>query len=275
MADGGIDGGIDGGAGADGGLDAALPDGALADAEIDAAIPLGPKVRLLRHAYYTDYSGTVFESSAAMSRTGFEIATAGVVNGELLLFVGSIDNGSDTVWPNPIAPGFQELTQHFYGSDGQTYMVAWKIADNEPATYSGTYGSGNVRGSVTISLLAVSGVRRNGAVHGWRGFYDSAPMNPVVGSNIGLTTTIDHCAIVYLSGADWLSTPGSNTFMPPAGYLPVDQVGDRGSNAWDWTSHQVAYRNQEVAGPTGTITGSMTGPFNGSPWTVVIAVAPP
>ena len=85
----------------------------------------------------------------------------------------------------------------------------------------------------------------------------------------------NHCIIVYASGADWAGANGTNTFEPPTGFTPLAEIGDHGSDAWDWSSQQVDYMEQPVAGATGPITGSLTGTYNATAWTVVLALAPP
>lgn len=261
--DGGADGGPDGG-----------PDGG--DARLDGGggtVP--PTPRLITNAWFSNYSGATFSSGVGMAREKYEVPTTGIVDGDLVLFIGSIDNGSNTLWPNPVAPGFTQLAQQFYGNDGQTYVVAWKIANQEPATYSGTYGPGLNSGSSTISLIAVSGVNRAAPINASISTFDpGAGTSPVVGGVIGVRTTVPNCAILYASGADWLGQVGTNTFMPPSGYAPLAQIGDRGGSSWDWTSQQVAWTTQASAGDTGAIVGSMTGTFTGTAWTVVLAIAP-
>jgi hypothetical protein len=126
------------------------------DEPMPGACTDAPVPRHIANAYFTNWSGATFQSPGMM-HGGFEIPTDGIVDGDLVLFIANIDNGGPTVWPDPIAPGFQQLVQQFYGADGQTYVVAWKIAGGEPATYSGTYGGGIMSASATISLVAVSG----------------------------------------------------------------------------------------------------------------------
>jgi hypothetical protein len=244
----------------------------MAGAPSDLASTFQP--RLIANAYFSNYTSTTYKSSG-MSQGGYAIDTAGIVDGDLVFFIGSIDNGSNMIWPNPIAPGFTQIGQAYFGNDGQTFVVQYKIANNEPAQYSGAYGQGNGSGSATISLIAVSGVAANPINNTMVSFDPSTvTMTPVIGQSTGVTTTVPGCAILYMSGADWYNTPGMNTFTPPSGYTPLAQIGDHGNNMWDWTSQQVAYTIQPTAGPTGTISGTMLGTFQGNAWTVIVAVAP-
>ena len=60
-----------------------------------------PTPRLIAQAWFSNASGTTYASTAGMLQTQFEIPTAGIVDGDLVLFIGSIDNGSNT--PDKIA----------------------------------------------------------------------------------------------------------------------------------------------------------------------------
>ena len=131
----------------------------LAGADL-AGVPTTPMPRLIAQAWYSSATATTYASTVGMTKMGFEIPTAGIVDGDLVLFIASIDNGSNTVWPNPIAPGFTQLAQNFYGSDGETFVVAYKLASGEPPKYTGTYGSGIGSGSSAIALIAVSGANK-------------------------------------------------------------------------------------------------------------------
>jgi hypothetical protein len=245
---------------------------ASADGAPDATTGAFPTARLLSTAFYSSVN-----ASAGMAQDGFSIPTNGVVDGELLLFIASIDNGSNTVFPNPIAPGFTQLTQQFYGHDGQTFTVQWKIADHEPVNYSGTYGSGLGSGASVLTLFAIRDFDPTTPINASRVFHDPislADATPVVGTSMGVTTTVDNCLLVYASGADWGGAGGTNTFEHPTGFTPLAEVGDHGDNSWDWTSQQVDGKVQASAGPTGVVTGSLTGTFNGTAWTVLLAIAP-
>jgi hypothetical protein len=226
--------------------------------------------RLISNSYFSNWSGATFSFPSGMSRTN----SAGVVDGDLLLVFASIDNGSDMVWPNPLAPGFNQLAQAFFGSDGETYVVAWKIASGEPATYTGSYGSGVNSGSAVISLIAVSGANRTTPINAFLAGYGSSGASPTIATSPGVTTTVPNCTLLYAAGADWLGTPGSNTFALPAGYSSLTQLGDRGDNNWDWTSQMVGWSPRAVAGATGAISGTLTSTTSGIPWTAVVAIAP-
>jgi hypothetical protein len=197
-----------------------------------------------------------------------------VVDGDLLILIANVDNGSNTLWPNPIAPGFNQLAQVFFGSDGQTYVVAWKLASGEPAMYSGAYGAGVGSSSAVITLIAVAGANRTNPINAFLASNGATGAMPALATSAGVTTTVPNCTILYGAGADWLASPGSNTFLVPAGYSSLMQVGDHGDNNWDWTSEMAAWTTQAAAGPTGSISGTLAGTANGIPWTVVLAIAP-
>ena len=234
-----------------------------------------PTPRLVAQAWFSNYSGTTYASTAGMSKTGFEISTAGIVDGDLVLFIGSIDNGSNTVWPDPLAPGFTQIAQAYYGSDGQTFVVAYKIASGEPPKYTGTYGSGIGSASSTIALIAVSGASSVMPINdSLASFSSAAAMSPVIGGSTGLVTTAANCTLVLAGGVDWSLQTGTNTFTLPSGFTSLSQLGDNGTLAWDWTSQAVSWATQATAGATGAINWSALGPHNGQSWTVLVAVAP-
>jgi hypothetical protein len=237
-----------------------------------------PTPRLIAQAWFSDASGTTHASTAGMLKSQFEIPTAGIVDGDVVLFIGSIDNGSNTVWPNPIAPGFTQLAQSYFGSDGQTFVVAYKVASSEPAKYTGIYGSGIGSGSSAITLIAVSGANRVMPINNSLDAFSSMPgMSPVNGSADGFSTTAANCTLVLAGGVDWLGQGGSNTFTLPSGFTSLSQLGDNGGTGavvWDWTSQQVSWRPQAQAGATGAVNWSATGSFAGQAWTAIVAVAP-
>lgn len=235
-----------------------------------------PVARLISNSFYTDWNGNTFELPANMSHDAFEVSTAGVVNGELLLIIANVDNGSSTLWPNPIAPGFTQLVQSFYGNDGQTYVVAWKIANNEPATYTGTYGNGKGSSSATMTLIAVSGANQTAPInYFYQQYATGSNVNPVPANNPGVTTTVDDCLLIYAAGVDWVGAVNSNTFTQPSGFTQLAALGDRGDNTWDWTSQMVGQKPHPTKGPTGAINGTLTSASSsGLGWSVVVAVAP-
>ncbi len=255
---------------------ATVPGSDLTNAGDLKPVPGAPVPRVLANAYFTNYFGTTFESPVGMSQLGYEIPTAGVVNGELLLFIATIDNNGSNVWPDPFAPGFAQLAQVEYGVDGQNYVVAWKIANNEPAIYSGSYVTNNGSGSTSATLLAVSGAHASAPINVFlSSFASGSEVDPVVAASVGVTTTAANCTLIYAAGADWATGPGSTTFSTPAGYTQLAALGDHGGPMWDWSAHQVAWATQAAAGPTGAVTGSFDGTQSGLGWTVLIAIAPP
>ena len=269
--------------GADAGTDdlAGVPEGDLANAfdlagsDLAGSVPT-PTPRLIAQAWFSDASASTYASTAGMKKTGFEVTTAGIVDGDLVVFIASIDNGSNTVWPNPIAPGFTQIAQNFYGTDGETFVVAYKIASGEPPKYTGTYGSGIGSGSSTIALIAVSGASSVMPIdNSLATFSSAAGMNPVNGGTNGFVTTAANCTLLLAGGADWLGAGGSNAWVLPSGFQSLSQLGDHGTLEWDWTSQQVSWATQATAGATGAVNWSATGsPQNGQSWTVLVAVAP-
>jgi hypothetical protein len=235
----------------------------------------GPSPRIIATANYSDWSGTTY-STSGMSRPGFSIPTAGVQNGDLLLFIASFDNGNDTAWPNPISTGFTQLYQKYYGNDGQTFIISWKIANNEPSTYSGSY-SGVISGSTAIALIAITGANASSPIGPTDFVYEvGASTGTATGSSVGVTTTTANNLIIYAGGGDWESY-STTTVMHnlPLGFSPLVSMGDRGGvPVLDWTSLQIGYKLQPSAGATGTVSGYEIGTSNGLGWGAVVAIKP-
>jgi hypothetical protein len=177
------------------------------------------------------------------------------------------------------APGFNQLTQKFFGADGETYVVAWKIAASEPSHYTINWNPGIVSGSMVMQLVAVRGASATAPINmflgGNVGSDGDAGAQPAVATSPGVTTTVANCTIVYAAGCDWLGSPGSNSFNLPAGFTSIVQSGDRGDNSWDWTSQMIGWKLMASPGATGSLSGTLGGTARGMPWTAVIAIAPP
>ncbi len=241
------------------------------DAGIDGATMTTMVPRLISKAYFSAPGGM---SPAGMSASGFEILTSGIADGDLVLFIANIDNGSTTVWPTPIAQGFHQIAQEFFGSDGQTYVASWKIADHEPDKYAGGYGAGRGSSAATITLLAIAGADPIQPINTFASEFATAARMPTVATSTGVETTVPNTTLIYAAGADWLGEAGSNTVTVPDGFTKLAAFGDKGGMSWDWTSQMVAYRAQPAAGLSGPITGTLLGSVMGMGWTVVLAIAP-
>jgi hypothetical protein len=240
-------------------------------------MPVVPVARVASSAHWTNWFGTEL-TSPGMAMTGYSLPTGDVVDGELLVVIACIDNGSDTLWPDPIGPGFTQLFQKNWGNDGQTCAVATKIAASEPASYTGTYGPGIISGSAVIALLAIdnaSGITAQEFTTGSGG-----GINPVVATSAGVTTTVPDSLVLHVTGADWQCYEVTDvTFTLPTGFSQLFLLTDRGSLITkDWTTMQIATQLQSAPGPTGTImtteTSTGTAACVGTPWSAVLAVAP-
>lgn len=257
------------------GFDALATNDAAAAPDAETA----PAARVVSQAYWTNWFGTEI-GTPGMSMQGYAIDASGVVDGELLLIVACIDNGSDTVWPTPLGPGFEQLHQKLWGNDGQTCAIDWKYAAGEPATYTGTYGPGIVSGSALIALVAIAGVTSLSPISGSSiATGGGAGVNPVMASSIGITTTVPDSLVLYATGSDWECYEVTDvTFTVPEGFTQLFLSSDRGGVMKDWTTFQIATRAMPEPGATGPITNTETSTGSAScvatPWTAALAIEP-
>ena len=247
-----------------------------------ADAPIGPlAARFIANAYREGGNDGVANGTLMMSKMGFGIMSAGVNEGDLVVFIANVDNGAQGFWHLPA--GFNQGVQNVYGQDGQDYVIAWKIATAaEPSYYVGTYTSAaQTSAAATITLISVTGYNPQLPISVWLPTDHYAPTDPADTSSAGITTTADNSMLIFAAGADWTPNGGSNTYVLPADFQLLTSVGDRNTH-WDWTSQVVAYKVQPVAGPTGALTSSLTGrsfpdgatPIPGGGWNVVFAINP-
>ncbi len=212
-----------------------------------------PAVRFVRNAYYSGNS-----RSSGMTSTGFSISTNGIAPGELVILIADVDNGGPQEYP-PMA-GFTQLTRNYWGAgiDGQSFMIAWKIASAmEPATYDETYGDGG-SGATTVTMLAATGFDPEMPLGPFSVNIDTAGSTMPDGWTAGVTTEIDHSALVYVNGADWLIGHGNATFTIPNGFTELTEFGDNGNTGFDWSTQEVAWKVAADAGTTGPVTAKTT-----------------
>jgi len=212
-----------------------------------------------------------------MTISTYEISTAGVVNGDLLIFLGSVDSINSNAWPNPIAPGFTQLDQTYFGQDLQTVVTAWKIANAEPPTYSAPYVGGPAGPmSAALSLIAISGADQAQPLR--QTFSIAQTSQPAANASFsspGVTTTVPNCLVLVAAMVDWQGTPpGTNTADWQPGFTELVHVGDRGDGSSDWSTVGVAYRVFPLAQATGVINATFPSTRTGMTWHGVVAVCP-
>jgi hypothetical protein len=260
-------------AGVDAGGEGGTPDAGV-DAALDAAVL--PPVRVVSTAYYSGYYTSFF--SAGMDGTHFSIPTNDVRDNEFLLLFACVDDGSTTVWPNPIAPGFVQLAQDYFGA-GQSCQVSWKVAATEPARYFGAYGAGVVSGSAALALVAVDTAATSlDAVNVQLPPVAGAGTSSITMTSGGVTTTVANDIVILAAAADWFWTAEHDIAMTsPGGYQSLLALTDQGSSSqMDWASIQIDWKLQVTAGDTNiaTVRQSTTtsGASAGAAWTAMIAV---
>jgi hypothetical protein len=248
--------------------------GETSDASPDAT-PQALAIRPIAHAYHeTNGMGT-----AGMSATGYAIPTTGIVDGDLILFIGNIDNGDENFWNLP--PGFTPIANHTYGPDVQSYVVAWKIAAGEPTVYANSYRTDHTSSAGLLSLLAVTGYDPQNPIEASLKWDYPDYADPVDTSNPGIVTTVDNSLVVFVAGADWNPSNGTNTVTLPMDFTELETFGDR-NISWEWSCQTIATKMQPVAGPTGGLTSMMVGisdsdhvtHIHGAGFSVVFAIAP-
>jgi hypothetical protein len=233
--------------------------------------------RVIANAYY----GGSAAHSPNMTSTGYSISTTGVHDGDLLLLIANIDNGEDFEIPAP--PNFATMYDDFYGTDGQTYFVAYKIANGEADTYQGDYVStgGSQMGAMT--LVAIAGADPVNPINDYNTYvgsdYENSPVLAPV-TTASDATTVDNCLVIVAAGADWENTSGGTDIVEgfTGSATLLTELTDQGSAATtlEWTSQTLGYFTQAGSGSLGTNTINIHADSAemGEPWGVVIAVAP-
>ena len=244
-----------------------------ADAAKDGAPDTSPVAHKLADAYYSSQG-----VSNGMTQTSYSVAIPTIPDGELVLFLANVDNGSNSVWVLP--PGFHQLHQIRFGNDGQTFIAGWKIASGETSPYAETYGNGIVSGNAVITIIGVTGADATTPIENsaYTLGTDNQQSPAMLGTN-GVATTRPDSLLIFAGGVDWdQPDPLANaTFTEPPGFTVLDELSDSGGVSFDWTTLMVSSMEVAAAGPavakTATVASNPVRP--GTPWTVEIAIAPP
>lgn len=250
------------------------------DGMIDA--PVGPlAARFIANAYREGGPDSTAQGTFGMSETGYAVLTNGIAAGDLVLLIANIDNGANNLWNLPT--GFTQVVQRAYGQDGQTYLIAWKIADGtEPVQLTGTYNTAiSSSHAATVSLLAITGYDTANPIEAFLPTDHQTPTDPADVGSTGIVTTIDNSLLIYAAGADWTPNNGMNAASLPSDYTLLTSVGDRKTH-WDWTCQVIAQTYQAQAGATGAVMNTLTGinysdgttHIPGGGWAVLLAIAP-
>jgi hypothetical protein len=243
---------------------------------IDANLSFVP--RLISRAYWNDDGGL---SSPGMAKYTYSLTTSGVVEGDLLVIIGNVDNTPTVSRPS----GFSPLFAHFYGMDGQTYFAFYKrAAANEPPELTGGYTPGSTSGGATLVLLAIHGASED--LSAYRTDNDLCTNDvptpcgqmTISATSMGVTTTVANSIVLYAAGVDWRAQTSTAGFTMPTDFLQLAAFSDKGTGDYWWTSQMVGWRLANTVGPTGPISGTISdvgsSPHNGQFWSIAIAVAP-
>jgi hypothetical protein len=236
-----------------------------------------PVARLLHKANFSNFGNT-----PGTTHDGFTISTSGIVDGELLLFIAQIDNGTTRTWP--LIDGFTQLSQDSYGMhDTQTSVIEMKIADHEPSEYVGTYkdiGTMNSGASI-VTLLAVSGADPMTPIADTDIFVDIDYFDTARGKVSGVVTTRPDSTLIYVNSGDWLSMgSGQGFFVEPPGFTKILEMGDHGDNSFDWGTMEISSMAEHAVGPVPDVVGSSSavggpGTLMATGYGAVIVVQPP
>lgn len=227
-----------------------------------------------------DKTGVIatFKSSGVGTFAGSQTVSlsppSGFVAGDLLVYAVSSDEGTsgDITWP----AGFTELaSQYMTDPDGQTWAVAYKIADgsetNLDVTDATTFG-------MVASLSAYRGANATTPISAFSSNYDTATTSsPWTLTGTTITPTVNGSRLVFIGSANPDSTASGTTggtlsSTPPSGF--VERVDLQGTNAYSGQSYlTVADMVQATAAATGSVTATLTSSAGGTARTGVILLS--
>ncbi|HEY4182673.1 MAG TPA: hypothetical protein VGM90_37840 [Kofleriaceae bacterium] len=241
----------DGGLGSDAGHDGPAPDAFM-----------GPlQVKVLSVSHWND-DGSVGDP-ASMDKTHWALNLTGAQNGQLLLLLGTVDNGGGIQFDQTHYPtGWTNIANIFTaGPDTQTTIFAWKIAHDEPATQVGPYGDVNSSGTATYVVLAIDGFDPANPIEtqdtGGQG--DHPGVNPVPIASPGVSVTTPGTLLISAMAADWDNGDREFTYNLPTGFVKLVEASDKGLEHLDYHWSTMVVSQQTVdAGLTGPVSGTLT-----------------
>jgi len=237
-----------------------------------------PFVRIVHNAYFSDHypnpstghTGNPTYASPGMTKDQYTVDASGVVEGDLLLLIGTIDNGATDTWVLP--PNFFQIDQRTFGTDGETFVVGYKIAgSSEPGGYGENYAGPLFSAAATVTLVAIGGAAQT-APDSTTSVTNNA-VTPVPAVADPLTTTEPETMVMYVAGLDSSDFDTSTTFKIPMGYTQIAAFGDHGTSAFDWSAQMIATRVQSTPGSSGSASGEFDSP-TGDAWSMLLAIKP-
>jgi hypothetical protein len=239
-------------------------------------------VRVLGNGWYG--SGAGGTDTPGMTGSGYGVSTGDYKNGDLLLLIGNVDNGTDGEILVP-GPSWTTIYDTFYGggTDGQTYFAAWAVASNETAMLNGSYADTAKGHNGTMTLLDITGANTSNPIGSASTTtsteYDPSPTVQLTTAGMEMTTT-DNTLVILAGGVDWESTEGGSGLIPEYGGSAqlLSVLTDEGSNATvvKYTNQVVEYILQSTAGFLGDnhVTMAISSNEMGAPWTMVLVIEP-
>ncbi|MBV8761512.1 MAG: hypothetical protein JO257_29725 [Deltaproteobacteria bacterium] len=249
--------------------DASTSDGAH-DAAADSAATTPIVATKVGEAWYSAQG-----LSPNMSQQQYWVQTTGIVDGDIVVFIANVDNGSNSVWMLPT--GFHQLHQIKFGNDGQTFVVGWKLAAGEPNVYTEPYGNGIISGHAVVAVFDVHGANPAGPTSTFT-LGTNQTQSPAILPSNGIAISAAHSLLMFAGGVDWDQPDGTSVamFTEPAGFATLEELSDQGGVMFEWTTQMVS--TIAVDAPRTAVphmASVASSPLRiGIPWTVELAFAP-
>lgn len=168
---------------------------------------------------------------------------AGVVDGDVMVMTAATQDSNSSIVLNPPA-GWTQVRMTYLGFTGGQVLYTWyKVASNEPASYTLTFPSGLFKLAV-VGILAYSGVDTSNPIDAEGGQINLTGSTNVTAPSI--TTTVANTMLV--GGFALNANNPAPSYTPPGGM--TERVDLANPNVW--VSLEVTDEARAVVGATGT-----------------------
>ncbi|CAN5830301.1 hypothetical protein BH11MYX2_BH11MYX2_28950 [soil metagenome] len=223
---------------------------------------VGPlKATKLSTAYWDERNSG--SGSPGMTGGHWELDLSSAQSGQLLLIIGTVDNGSGNYFDPTTPVNWTKLDEVYTDvpADTQTTIFAWKIAGTNETRIGADYTNTSGSGSAAFVVLAIDGFDPENPIETRDiGQADNhMNTNPVMVTSAGVVVSEPATLLINAMAVDW--EDGSNTYSHsvPAGYDELANVSDfgRDQTGYHWSTLVVSEAHHDT-GPTGIVTGMMT-----------------